>query len=293
MKLLERIKSRLSLHLWKAINKEAFKEDFLRILPNTLKDSAAFLFYGNSTSEEKRIAKMIEAYRSQVILTTKDLHSFSSPHSGTFKKGTNGHAIAGPYSSNSAKAHAVTGVNMKGGILLKKITTGLAARRILELGTNTGFSGCYFLSCPQVEQLVTIEGSKDLCEIADLNLRRISDKYKIMNMLFDDAIDQLSHNDEKFDCVFIDGQHEREATWHYTKRVMPLLNNGGSIIFDDIYWSDDMNRFWKEICMSLDFSITIDLHSKGVATLRSGEESKMFYNICEYVGRPHIFRKGW
>ena len=293
MKILERIKSELSLRIWKAVNKDAFEEDFLRILPDTLKDAALFLFSGNSTSEEKRIAKLIEAYRSQIIATTKDLHSFSSPHSGTFKKDASGRAIAGPYSSSSAEAHARTGVNIKGGILLKRITTGVAARRVLELGTNTGFSGCYFLSCPQVEQLVTIEGSKDLCEIADRNLRRISDKYKIMNMLFDDAIEQLYRNDEKFDCVFIDGQHEREATWHYTTRVMPMLNNGGTIIFDDIYWSDDMNRFWKEICMSLDFSVTIDLRLKGVAILGSGEQSKMLYDICEYVGRPRIFRKSW
>ncbi|MBN1163723.1 MAG: class I SAM-dependent methyltransferase [Candidatus Krumholzibacteriota bacterium] len=290
---MERIKSRLRRHLWKAINKEAFEEDFIRILPDTQKDAARFLFYGNATAEEKRIAKLIEANRSQIIATAKELHSFSSPHSGTFKKDAKGHATAGPYTSSPAKAVAMTGVKKKGGILIKRITTGLGARRILELGTHTGFSGCYFLTCPQVEQLVTVEGSKDLCEIADRNLRRISNKFIIMNMLFDDAIDQLSHNREKFDCVFIDGQHEREATWHYMKRVMPLLNDGGSIIFDDIYWSDDMNQLWKEICNSLDFSVTLDLQSKGVAILRSGEEAKVHYDICEYVGRSRIFRKGW
>lgn len=293
MKLSNRIKLGLTFFIWRVINRRAFEEDFLRILPNTLKDAARLIFYRNFTSEEKRIAKSIETYRSSLITTDKILHSFSSPRSGTFKKDNNDHAIAGPYLANTSEAHAKTGASMKGGILLRRITTGLAARTVLELGTNTGFSGCYILSCPQVEQLVTIEGSKDLCEIADRNLRQFSDKYKLMNMLFDDAIDTLSHNDDKFDCVFIDGQHEREATWHYTKRVMPLLNNGGSIIFDDIYWSDDMNQCWKEICMSLDFSVTVDLQLKGVAILRLGEESKMFYDICEYVGRPRIFRKGW
>ncbi len=161
----------------------------------------------------------------------------------------------------------------------------------MELGTNTGFSGCYFLSCPQFEHLVTIEGSRDLCEIADRNLRRIADNFTIMNMLFDDAIEQLVQNDENFDCVFIDGQHERKATSHYTKRVVPLLNKGGLIIFDDIYWSDGMNQFWKEICFSQGFSVTVDFRSKGVGILRSGEELKMHYDVCEYIGRPRIFRK--
>jgi hypothetical protein len=293
MTLLKRIKSKLISHLRRAINKEIFEADFLRICPEAFKNSAQFIFFGNPTSEEKRTARRIEEFRAEIVAAGSDLRSYESPHSGTFEKDVDGHAIAGPYSSNSAKAHAMTGVGMNGGILLRRIVTGLAARRILELGTNTGFSGAYFLSCPHVEQLVTIEGSMDLCEIADRNLKRISDKYKIMNMLFDDSIDQLSHANEQFDCVFIDGQHEREATLHYAKGVMPLLKQGGSIIFDDIYWSDDMNQFWKEICTSSDFSITLDLQYKGIAVLRSGEERKTHYDICEYVGRPRISRKDW
>ena len=293
MKLLQRIRRKLTSLLQKTIHKKAFEEDFLKVLPSTLISAAQYLFYENPTPEEKRISTLVEAYRSKIFALDKTLFSYSSPHSGTFKQDTKGHAVAGPYLSSTAKAHGITGVSTKGGILLRRITTGLGARRILELGTNTGFSGCYFLTYPQIEQLVTIEGSKDLCEIAELNLKRISDKYKIMNMLFDDAIEQLCHDDEKFDCIFIDGQHEREATWHYTQRVMPLLTTGGSIIFDDIYWSEDMNQFWQEICLSNDFSVTVDFQSKGIAILRSGEESKSHYDICDYIGRPNIFRKGW
>ena len=293
MHLMERISTKLNLELWKLINRKAFDEDFLRVLPDTLKDAAHLLFYSKLSAEEKRIGRSIEAYRRQIEENGKELYSFSSPHSGTFKTDDKGHAVVGPYTMSSASAHAKSGVNMKGGVLLKRITTGLGASRILELGTNTGFSGCYFLSNPRTEQLVTIEGSEDLCEIADRNLARVSDKYTIMNMLFDDAIDELYRENQKFDCVFIDGQHEREATWHYTRRVMPLLNEGGFIIFDDIYWSDDMNRFWREVCLSPDFKFTLDLRLKGIASSPSRDECKSHYDICEYIGRPRIFRKGW
>lgn len=293
MTFLKRIRSRFGLELLKFVNKDAFEEDFLRILPGSLRSSAEFVFYRNFTSEEKRIAAFVETFRNDILAMGGEIGSYSSPHSGSFERGDDGRVLAGPYTSSSSKAHAMTGVNTTGGILLRRISTGLAAKRILELGTNTGFSGAYFLSCPCVQKLVTIEGSKDLCEIADRNLGKISDKYQLMSTLFDDAIDQLLHKHEKFDCVFIDGQHEREATWHYTKRVMSLLNTGGAIIFDDIYWSDDMNRFWKEICMSTDFPVTLDLRSKGVAISRLGDEGKIHHDICEYVGRPRVNRKGW
>lgn len=265
----------------------------MQTLPDALKDSAAFVYYGNYTSEERKIGGLVEQYRRHIADLSRDLHSFSSPHSGTFEKDADNHAAPGPYIKNSAKAHAMTGIDMKGGILLRRMVTGLGGRRILELGTNTGFSGCYLLSSSQIEQLVTIEGSEDLCEIADQNLKRISDKYRIMNKLFEDAIDQLLGGGKQFDCIFIDGQHERSATWHYTNKVLPLLCQNGAIIYDDIYWSNDMNQFWRELCASPEFPITIDLQSKGVALSCPDEIGKRHHDICAYVGRPGIYRKEW
>ena len=111
--------------------------------------------------------------------------------------------------------------------------------------------------------------------------------------MFDEAIEELHEKNEKFDCVFIDGQHERKATMHYADRVLPLLNEGGSIIFDDIYWSEDMNRFWKEVCLRPEFATTIDLRLKGVAIRKKANEPKAHYDICEYLGRPRFSMKGW
>lgn len=273
--------------------RQAFENSFLASLPDSLHEPARLLFYQNPTPDEKRTGASIESYRKHISQSGETLRSYSSPHSGTFDKDGNKHAVPGPYAANTAKAHSQTGVSVKGGIFLKRLVTGLGARRVLELGTNTGFSGCYFLSCPELEELVTIEGSQDLCEIADTNLRRISGSYRIMNMLFDDAIDQLIQDGEKFDCAFIDGQHEREATHHYARRVMPLLKPGGAIVFDDIYWSDDMNQCWKELCEWPDFALTVDFQRTGVAFLRDRDEDKLHCDLCEYVGTPTIARKGW
>ncbi len=72
-----------------------------------------------------------------------------------------------------------------------------------------------------------------------------------------------------------------------------LLNPGGVIVFDDIYWSDGMNQAWKELCQWPSFSVTVDLRGKGLCILGDGAQPGTHHDICDYIGRPRIFRKDW
>jgi hypothetical protein len=64
------------------------------------------------------------------------------------------------------------------------------------------------------------------------------------------------------------------------------------LVFDDIYWSDDMNQAWKEFCQSSRYGLTLDLCMKGLAVIGT-EGSKRHFDIGEFVGRPRIYRPGW
>ena len=229
--------------LMRLMNRTRFKNDFLRNLPEAYHPVAKFLFSPFFTSEEKVLAKKIESFRSEAkgIMGVEEVASFSSPRSNTFEKDDKGHSKVDTYEMREFDKVMKTGSGKLNGILLRRLIQGTGVKKILELGTNTGFSGAYFISIPDVE-LVTIEGSAQLCKIADENMKRIGDKYRIMEMLFDDAIEQLIGAGEKFDCVFIDGQHEKEATIHYAERVMPLMEKDAVFVFDDLYWSDGMNQ---------------------------------------------------
>ncbi len=79
----------------------------------------------------------------------------------------------------------------------------LALDNVLELGTNTGMSGSYILSARRAPHLTTVEGSPDLCAVAEHALKE--------HDLFDDALDALAAEGKRFDAVFIDGQHEERA----------------------------------------------------------------------------------
>jgi predicted O-methyltransferase YrrM len=185
-----------------------------------------------------------------------------------------------------------TGSGILKGLLLRRIVAGTGAKRVLELGTNTGFSGSYFLSVNNLK-LTTVEGSSALCQIADRNMSRISDNYQIHNCLFDEAIDRLTMENEKFDCVFLDGQHEREATLHYAKRLKPLMSEGAIYIFDDIYWSDDMNQAWKDLTLLEGFSHSVDFLTLGVLRQHTLSPRARPHDLGNFIPRPPIFRKGW
>jgi predicted O-methyltransferase YrrM len=220
------------------------------------------------------------------------IESLPSPHSGTFSLDERRLARAAPPTPAPIARHARTGVGPRGGILLRRLVTGMGARRILELGTNTGFSGCYFLCADARPSLVTVEGSAAMCAIARENLMRFSGDFVIVHKLFDEAIDELLSRHERFDCAYIDGQHEREATLHYAARLALLVRPGGTLIFDDLYWSMDMNRAWREICASPAYSVTVDCAAKGAAVL-AGSGPKRHFDLCEFVGTPPIRRPDW
>lgn len=279
----------------RAVNYNQFHSDFLRKLPKEFHPAAKLQFIPFLNTNERAIANKIEAFRPQIpkVSDAQKIASYTSPHSGSFQKDEQGHALSGEYVESNVEAHVKTGSPKLKGMLLRRIVEGYGAKRVLELGTNTGFSGSYFVSVNGVE-LTTIEGSDALCNIADKNMRRISPKYRIMNNLFDDAIDQLIQENAKFDCVFIDGQHEKEATLHYAERVKPLMEKNAIYIFDDIYWSDDMNEAWKELVYTKDFFKAVDLFAVGVCVQEENSSGKTaLYDLGDYLPRPNIFRKNW
>ena len=115
-----------------------------------------------------------------------------------------------------------------------------------------------------------------------------------MNCSFDEAIDQLITNNEKFDCLFLDGQHEREAVLHYTKRVTPIMSEGAIFIYDDIYWSEGMNQGWKELFQEYEFSQGVDLLTIGILKKNKEDQKSVIYDIGDYVPRPaEFYKKGW
>jgi len=289
MKKLFKYITHIAYRLW---NMPKFHKDLDNKLDPRFHSAAKLLYYPKLTAAEKRQAKTIEAFRAEVpkLLADKELYNYTSPKSNSFAKDESGHAVPGPYEKKEAKNILYAATSSIKGTLLKRLVEDSKSKRVLELGTQVGFSGCYMLSVDGLH-LTTVEGSEVESEMANQNLARISKDFKVINELFDQAIEELIKKNEKFDCVYIDGQHEKEATIYYAERVKPLLTDQAVIIYDDIYFSNGMNEAWKELSQQKEVTQAMDLFWVGVCVYdRHNDGSrKELFDIGNYFPRPKIY----
>lgn len=226
------------------------------------------LVRGKADPGTERIADRIEAQRARVAARRDEpVDILYSPRPGS----------AGPEPAAAALRPspgermrfdwpqvARTGKGRRVGTFLHLLANEARARHILELGTCAGISGSYLGSVPACERFTTVEASPRLCEVAREVLAVTAPGARVVNGLFDEALDQLLPSLDPVDFLFIDGHHEKVATIHYWQRVAPKLADRAIVVFDDISWSQDMREGWDFLRRQPAFSHAFDLGSMGV-----------------------------
>ena len=92
------------------------------------------------------------------------------------------------------------------GRLLSFLSKLTQPNNILEIGTNLGVSGQYFLKGLDEKTksiFITIDGVKKLCEMATDRFNHISDKrrFKVINGLYDEKLFQLKESSKDRLCI--------------------------------------------------------------------------------------------
>ena len=126
------------------------------------------------------------------------------------------------------------------GRVLSMISHMIRPKRILELGTFTGYSAlCLAEGLAEGGKLVTIEHNDELEETIRRNISRSPLGEKI-ELVIGDAKEILSdltfgaHNKENFELVFIDADKREYCA--YLDLVYPLVPVGGFILADNTLW---------------------------------------------------------
>jgi len=181
-------------------------------------------------------------------------------------------------------AHRVS-VNSEWGTFLYLCSRSFRARTILELGSCAGISGCYLASSNYCERLITVEASPDLASLARANICQVSNKAKVVNALFDDALDEILPTlGGGIDLVYVDGHHKYEATLHYFARLEPHLNKCGLVVFDDVHLSEGMWQAWQVLKRREGFAYTIDAGRFGLCFWDASSSIPTNYDLCPYLG---------
>ena len=162
----------------------------------------------------------------------------------------------------------ISGTPKKYTQVLSNLTAHYNSKSVLELGTSLGL-GTLSLSS-KTNDITSIEGDPLIHQFSSNQLS--GSNIKFVNAQFDDFIQE---DEQKYDLLFIDGNHSYEATMRYADLLMKNSHDKSIFIFDDINWSDGMTKAWKEIVNSDRFSLTIDLFKLGIC-FRNPENSGNF-----------------
>ena len=121
------------------------------------------------------------------------------------------------------------------GTLLTMFSQMIQPKRILEIGTYTGYSAiCLAKGLPNDGRLHTIEVNDELENMAKKYFEKAGMNSKIIQHI-GDAKAIIPTLDEPFDLVFIDAD-KREYS-NYFDLVIDKIPSGGMIIADNILWS--------------------------------------------------------
>jgi caffeoyl-CoA O-methyltransferase len=133
-------------------------------------------------------------------------------------------------------AHMVSGHTQ--GMLLQMISHMLRPKRILEIGTFTGFSAlCLSAGLPSDGLLYTLELREEDAQTAQAYFNR-SEYNKQLIVKTGDARIIIPSLEEKWDLVFIDA--DKISYIDYYEMVMPQLTPGGYILADNVLFHGEV-----------------------------------------------------
>jgi caffeoyl-CoA O-methyltransferase len=121
------------------------------------------------------------------------------------------------------------------GRVLSMLSKMMQPKRILEIGTYTGYSAlCLAEGLASDGKLVTIDVNEELANRVQAYFDA-SDYAAQIQYLISPALKVIPTLNEKWDLVFIDA--DKQNYIEYYELILPLLRPGGYVILDNVLWS--------------------------------------------------------
>jgi len=239
--------------------------------------SAQAALSGALTSEEKAWTARIERLRAELESSTQKVtRTDFGAGLRTAQAGANGSSQrpdAGDGAVIEDEVQRIARFSSKSGIwalFLFKLIRELRPVRCVEMGTALGLSGAFQAAALALNgrgTLTSLEGSAELAAIARRNWEGLGlQGTNVVVGKFSDTLSSvLAAQGGPVDYVFVDGHHDENATLDYFEQLVPHLASPACLVFDDIAWSDGMQRAWRTIANDRRIQVSVDFGMMGVA----------------------------
>lgn len=160
-------------------------------------------------------------------------------------------------------------------------------KTILELGTSTGISTMYLSAGALNAKVITLEGCPETAKVAQQNFRRLGlQQVSLINDPFETGLQKAINWLPQLDFAFIDGNHQAGATIDYYQKLQRILHEESVVVVADIYWSEEMQRAWKNLCQDPTVTLAIDLFHFGVLYRHSIFQEKQTIPLVPSKWKP-------
>jgi predicted O-methyltransferase YrrM len=131
--------------------------------------------------------------------------------------------------------------------LYNRIIHYIDASQIVELGTSMGITTLY-LAQKNDAQVTTFEGNDSMVNVALTNFEYFDKKnIDLVEGNIDNCLSEFLVNPRKIQFALMDANHRYEPTIRYFHLLSRRMADKGVMVIDDIYYSEEMNRAWREL----------------------------------------------
>ena len=115
--------------------------------------------------------------------------------------------------------------------LLTVIVSLLKPKKILEIGTNIGYSGTVMLQAAPDATLFTIEMDEDTANMAknNFNTAGVGDRVQILRGKAEEILPYIK---DEYDLIFLDGP--KGQYYYLSTLLLPMLKSGGVLVCDNV-----------------------------------------------------------
>jgi predicted O-methyltransferase YrrM len=161
--------------------------------------------------------------------------------------------------------------------LLFRLANHLQPQTILEVGTSLGLTTAYLAAACPGARTVSLEGCPQTAALARQNFQHLPlPNLTLIEGEFSGTLPKALNQLQQVDFVFLDGNHRYEPTISYFEVCLEKRTENSVFVLDDIYWSPEMEKAWKEICRHPAVMISIDLFWLGLVFFRKNQPKQHF-----------------
>lgn len=164
--------------------------------------------------------------------------------------------------------------------LVFKLIDFFQPKTIIELGTSLGINTLYMgFSATNAAKIYTFEGCPEIAKKARETIElspQTAEQIQLIVGNIDITLAQELAKLSRIDFVFFDANHRYQPTMDYFNLCLSKAHEDTVFVFDDIYWSPEMTKAWREIQQHDKVTITIDLFQIGLVFFRTKQDKQNF-----------------